>query len=118
MKLLRPDSFLGKRGLDAHVVEGTYLSLNPSEAFRSQLADLIQKEEKIQITKHLREESGCEWGVAKSWVVHKTYENLQTEPDKFAFPYCGEPLRTPRAKQCRFCRRRRLALTRPYAIVR
>ena len=65
-----------------------------SEGFRSQLADLIKKKERIHITKQLREVSGCEWRVAKSWVVHKTYENPQTEPDKFACPYCREPLRT------------------------
>jgi hypothetical protein len=26
------------------------------------------------------------------------------KPDPVPCPYCGEPLRTPKAKQCRFCK--------------
>ena len=78
-----------------------------SDAFQSRLTDLIQKNERGQITQDLRQESGCEFGVAKLWVYHKTYANppRTTRLEKFACPYCGKPLRTARAKQCRFCRR-------------
>jgi hypothetical protein len=76
-----------------------------SEAFQSRLKDLIQNNERAQITMDLRRESGCDFGVAKLWVYHKTYENAQAAPEKVGCPYCGKPLRTARAKQCRFCRR-------------
>ena len=39
--------------------------------------------------------------IAKSWVSHQTYECPEPTPG----PYCAKPLRSPRARQCRFCRR-------------
>src|SRR6267154_1749107 len=76
-----------------------------SEAFHSRLKDLIQNNERVQITMDLRRESGCDLGVAKLWVYHKTYASAQAAPEKVACPYCRKPLRTARAKQCRFCHR-------------
>jgi len=60
--------------------------------------DLIDKHERIQVLKELREASGCEFGIAKQWVSHKTF-NL---PEPTPCPHCGQPLRTARAKQCVF----------------
>lgn len=73
------------------------------EPFKSRLMDLINKHDRIdriEILKELREASGCEFWMAKSWVSHKTFKLPEPTP----CPNCGQPLRTARAKQCRFCR--------------
>ena len=71
------------------------------EPFKSRLRDLTNKHDRIQIVKELRDESGCEFATAKQWVSHKTFELPEATP----CPYCGQPLRTARARQCRFCLR-------------
>jgi hypothetical protein len=55
----------------------------------ARLTELIQKNERVQITRDLRQESGCELSVAKLWVYHKTYVNPQTAPEKFASRTAG-----------------------------
>jgi hypothetical protein len=71
------------------------------EPFKSRLTELMNKRDRIQILKELREESGCEFSVAKQWVSHKTFRLPEATP----CPHCGQPLRTARARQCRFCLR-------------
>jgi hypothetical protein len=50
----------------------------------------------------LREATGCSLVWAKIWVNHPTGPKPAKEPTPC--PYCGMPLRTSLAKQCRFCR--------------
>jgi hypothetical protein len=71
------------------------------EPFKSRLTELMNKHDRIQILKELREESGCEFSVAKQWVSHKTFKLPEATP----CPHSGQPLRTAHARQCRFCLR-------------
>lgn len=46
-------------------------------------------------------ELGLELGWAKLWVTHDERPELDQKATA-PCPYCGKPLRTPAAKQCRF----------------
>ena len=59
---------------------------------------------KIMAVRELIEATGCQLPWANLWVVHAGRPGCATEPPA-PCPYCGEPLRTPRAKQCRHCKR-------------
>ena len=54
----------------------------------------------VQTMLELKEITGCSLGSAKTWVHHKREAEI-AEP----CPFCGKTLRTPAAKQCRFCKR-------------
>jgi hypothetical protein len=51
----------------------------------------------------IRNESGCDKETAKTWVAHHGLDCFSGETP--VCPYCGNALRTPRAKQCRSCGR-------------
>ena len=51
----------------------------------------------------LQHATGCSLAWAKVWVYHRGKPSAAKETRPC--PYCGEPLRTSRAKQCRFCGR-------------
>jgi len=59
----------------------------------------------MQTLAKLRLASGCDLETAKAWVAHKTYPSPDSNPEQYACPHCGKRLRTPQAKQCRFCGR-------------
>ena len=64
----------------------------------------------IQAVKELRYLTNCSLSEGKMWVDNKREEFFQ-ERHKIWLeslppcPFCGEKLRTPEAKQCRFCKR-------------
>jgi hypothetical protein len=69
-----------------------------------ELAEPLERELKELLKQHpgramtrLVQEAGCEPIVAKQWTLH----HLPREATPC--PWCGKPLRTKRAKQCRFC---------------
>ena len=63
----------------------------------------IREHQYITAITELRAATGCRLLWAKLWVQHngRPYPAPETAP----CPYCGMPLRTSSAKQCRFCRR-------------
>lgn len=60
-------------------------------------------EKPIQAIQELRTITGCTLADGKTWVFNK--RNQIWEENLPPCPYCGEKLRTPVAKQCRFCKR-------------
>lgn len=70
-----------------------------SDSDHIRIRQLISNNKKILAMLELRAATGCSLGWAKLWVIHE--DQKATVP----CPYCGEPLRTPVAKQCRFCGR-------------
>ncbi|CAN5841243.1 hypothetical protein BH20ACI4_BH20ACI4_26540 [soil metagenome] len=60
-------------------------------------------EKPIQAIQELRNLTGCTITDGKTWVNEKR-EKIWEENLPLC-PYCGEKLRTPVAKQCRFCKR-------------
>lgn len=59
-------------------------------------------EKPIQAIQELRNLTGCSIAEGKMWVNEK---REQIWKENLPCPYCGEKLRTPVAKQCRFCKR-------------
>jgi hypothetical protein len=56
-------------------------------------------------TLELKAFAGCPQGWAELWVEHAGRPKIPTTGPPAPCPYCGEPLRTHYAKQCRFCKR-------------
>jgi hypothetical protein len=75
-----------------------------SEHDESHIRQMIREDRRMMAIAELRDATGCPLRWAKIWVYHegrpKPLEN-ETAP----CPYCGMPLRTSLAKQCRHCRR-------------
>jgi Fe-S-cluster-containing dehydrogenase component len=71
------------------------------ESLRTEL-DSLAKESPIGAIKRLNQE-GCTLKVAMTWVHHYLQFCKGREACTTPCPYCGKFLRTPRAKQCRFC---------------
>ena len=65
---------------------------------------LIDSNHHIEAIGRLREAVGCSLAWAKLWVAHRGVPRGEVAPAT-PCPHCGKPLRTPRAKQCRHCRR-------------
>lgn len=75
-----------------------------SEHDERRIRELIRDGRALMATLELRAATGCSDSWAKLWITHGGRPRLvygETKP----CPYCGEPLRTSLAKQCRFCRR-------------
>jgi hypothetical protein len=73
-----------------------------SEKDKTRILTLIRDNRKIMAIWELRAATGCSiiWG--KIWVEHSGKpEPLENEI--LPCPYCGKPLRTSLAKQCRYC---------------
>ncbi len=58
------------------------------------------KAERLRAVPALMREVGCSYTWAKRWVVHSFGHPF---PDTVPCPHCGNPLRTPRARQCLTC---------------
>jgi hypothetical protein len=73
-----------------------------TETSRLELLKLIDKGERLRAMRRLLELTGCPLDWAKVWVHHSG--RAKTEDTSHPpCPFCGEPLRTPRARQCRHC---------------
>jgi hypothetical protein len=69
----------------------------------AELRELVRYGKDIEAIKRLRDVTRCPVAWSKIWVLHS--EGPNTEHDSAPCPYCGETLRTSRAKQCRHCKR-------------
>ena len=69
--------------------------LSDSDRFR--IRQLISYQQRMLAIAELRAATGCSLDWAKLWVYHSG------QPETSPCPYCGKPLRTPLAKQCRHC---------------
>jgi hypothetical protein len=72
-----------------------------SEADAVRIRDLIGNRQTMMAIKELRSATGCPLGWAKLWVQHGGSPSAveMTVP----CPYCGKPLITALARQCRYC---------------
>jgi hypothetical protein len=70
-----------------------------SPALNERLLDLLARGRKTECVMAIRDESGCDMPTAKTWVAHHGLDCFQNP----SCPRCGKPVRTRRAKQCRFC---------------
>jgi hypothetical protein len=75
-----------------------------SEQDERRVQELIRSGRQIMAVSELRAATGCPLMWAKLWVTHGGRPQ-PLEGETPPCPYCGEPLRTSLAKQCRFCRR-------------
>lgn len=73
-----------------------------SSALEDRLLKLLSQDRRSGSVWVIRNASGCDIRTAKTWVAHQGLRCFVTEPP---CPYCGKALRTPHAKQCRFCGR-------------
>src|SRR5215469_2215041 len=74
-----------------------------SAELRNRLFNLMAQGRRTNAAASLQIESGCDVQTAKAWVAHEGLECFSAKTP--LCPYCGKALRTPRAKQCRFCGR-------------
>jgi hypothetical protein len=75
-----------------------------SEADERRVRELIRQFRWIMAITELRAATECPLHWAQLWVEHRG----RPQPDRHKptpCPYCGEPLRSSLAKQCRHCRR-------------
>ena len=74
-----------------------------SEADEQRIRECIRQGRLLMAITELKSATGCSRASAKLWVEHRG----RPEPAKETrpCPYCGEPLRTSLARQCRFCGR-------------
>jgi hypothetical protein len=91
----------GERCMHCGAIIPDFVELTPEQA--RTIRDLISQGP-IKAIKALREQTGCSLSWAKLWVEHRGNaqdEFFNTGP----CPYCGRPLRSAEAKQCRHCHR-------------
>jgi tRNA(Ile2) C34 agmatinyltransferase TiaS len=72
------------------------LSVNDAE----RLIELTRAGEPILAMGELRSITGCSIRWSKIWVLHEGKPKMPTP-----CPFCGKPLRSAQAKQCRYCYR-------------
>ena len=102
-EIIRFGQALPERGLPCPkcgVVIPQFADLDDKVRFR--LKNLLLQGQNMMAHHELRAATGCSVLWAKIWITHKG----QPEYDVGTItpcPYCGQPLRTPLAKQCRHC---------------
>jgi hypothetical protein len=74
-----------------------------SDADRFRIRQLISHQQRMLAIAELRAATGCSLEWAKLWVYHSGRPEWDVGATT-SCPYCGKPLRTPVAKQCRHCR--------------
>jgi hypothetical protein len=70
-----------------------------SAVFEAELQGLL-KNSPAQAMARIMEEAQCNPSLAKAWTIHHVPSSWNEHPP---CPNCGMPLRTNKAKQCRFC---------------
>ncbi|MBC8120649.1 MAG: hypothetical protein H7Y22_02290 [Gemmatimonadaceae bacterium] len=78
-----------------------FRDLTPQDETR--LRTLIQHGRPTEATKRLIDATGCNLPWANIWVLHPDGPHDPATQPTAPCPYCGEALRTPPARQCRFC---------------
>jgi hypothetical protein len=73
-----------------------------SEQDKARVLKLIREGRKLMAIEELKVATGCSLLWAKIWVSHAGNPNPK-ENGTTPCPYCGKPLRTSLAKQCRYC---------------
>ena len=92
---------LPERGLLCHECGATIpIFEDLSQADEKRVRESIQQSGPFMAIQELRTATGCSLEWAKLWVQH---EGRPKPAETIPCPYCGMPLRTTRAKQCRFC---------------
>ena len=76
--------------------------LDLPDADRLRVLHLIGNGQRMLAMAELRFATGCSPFWAKIWVTHSGRPEWDWEATA-PCPYCGRPLRTPVAKQCRYC---------------
>jgi hypothetical protein len=83
-----------------------------SQGQRTSIGRLMNQGRKGMAARELAKATGCPLAWAELWVLHRGRPRRPSDRRlgclaalETPCPYCGEPLRTPRAKQCRHCRR-------------
>jgi predicted RNA-binding Zn-ribbon protein involved in translation (DUF1610 family) len=72
-----------------------------SDVDASRIRQLIANQRATMAMQELRSATGCPIAWAKIWVQHR--DNPDTVGTTAPCPYCGKPLITALAKQCRYC---------------
>jgi len=104
-EIRRVGNELPERGLLCHRCKAIIPQFaDLSETDESRVRDLISQGRSIMAIAELRKATGCSLPWAKIWVTHRGRPE-PLENDTAPCPYCGKPLRTSLAKQCRFCKR-------------
>src|SRR4051812_10503552 len=75
-----------------------------SERDERRVRRLILENHRPQAISELMKAAGCSLRWARIWVEHEGRAEHPERPTA-PCPYCGQPLRTPLAKQCRHCRK-------------
>jgi len=75
-----------------------------SERDESRIRQMIRENRRMMAMAELRAATGCSSRWARIWVYHEGRPK-PLENETVSCPYCGMPLRTSLAKQCRYCRR-------------
>jgi hypothetical protein len=75
-----------------------------SKQDENRIRQMIRENRRIMAIAELRAATGCPLRWAKIWVYHEGRPK-PLENGSAPCPYCGMPLRTSLAKQCRYCRR-------------
>src|SRR6185503_12010729 len=75
-----------------------------SKRDEERIRQLIRDGRAMTAIQELRVATGCSHQWAKIWVTHKGSPR-PSDKATAPCPHCGEPLRTSKSRQCRFCRR-------------
>jgi hypothetical protein len=103
-EVLAAGNTLPERGLMCHRCQAVIpVFADLSEKDESRVRSLILNSQIMMAMAELRAATGCSLPWAKLWVYHEGRPKAAetTTP----CPFCGSPLRTSLAKQCRFCLR-------------
>lgn len=76
-----------------------------AEDDRSRVLYLLNQQRVLMAIKELQAATGAPLAFAHLWVVHRGRALPPEGEDPTPCPYCGKPLRTALAKQCRHCKR-------------